>query len=207
MSRVSRKEDQFYERFHELAVDVCASSAVYAEVAAHFPEMNYRISEIKEYETRCDTRVKETLTLLETSFITPFDREDIAALVRMLDEVADGMEGVSARWNLYDIDEMRPEAIRMAELTREACIHLEELFARFKNFKHDPEITERVTAVGRLEDEGDIVSRNGLATIFREKTDAVEVIKWKSLLEYMEDTLDACKGVVNIVRAVVIKNA
>ena len=207
MSRVRHIENQFYDKFIELATEVAAASEVYSDIAHNWPAKKARIPEVKEYEVKCDAIMRETLTLLENSFITPFDREDINLLVRELDHIADGMDNVTARFDLYDIDDMRPEAVQMTDLTLQACTELRELFEHFENFKKDPVVREKMHTVGTIEDEGDTVSRHALANIFREHNDAVDVIKWKSLIDTMEATVDSCKSVANVVRSVLMKNA
>ena len=207
MSRVRHIENQFYDKFIELATEVAAASEVYADIAHNWPAKKARIPEVKEYEVKCDAIMRETLTLLENSFITPFDREDINLLVRELDHIADGMDNVTARFDLYGIDDMRPEAVQMTDLTLQACTELRELFEHFENFKKDPVVREKMHTVGTIEDEGDTVSRQGLASIFRENNDAVDVIKWKALIDTMEATVDSCKAVANVVRSVLMKNA
>lgn len=207
MSRVRHIENQFYDKFIELATEVAAASEVYSDIAHNWPAKKARIPEVKEYEVKCDAIMRETLTLLENSFITPFDREDINLLVRELDHIADGMDNVTARFDLYDIDDMRPEAVQMTDLTLQACTELRELFEHFENFKKDPVVREKMHTVGTIEDEGDTVSRHALANIFREHNDAVDVIKWKSLIDTMEATVDSCKAVANVVRSVLMKNA
>ena len=207
MSRVSRIENQFYDKFKELAHEVAACAEVFNDITHNWPSSKGRIPEVKDYEVRCDAITRETLTLLENSFITPFDREDINLLVRERAHIADGMDNAAARFDLYDIDGMRPEAVQMADLTLRACRELEELFDHFENFKKDPVVREKMHTVGTIEDEGDTVSRQGLANIFHEHNDAVEVLKWKSLLDTMEATVDKCKGVANVVRSVLMKNA
>lgn len=207
MSRVRHIENQFFDKFLELAREVEGCAEVFADIAHNYPAHKGRIPEVKDFEVKCDAVMRETLTLLENSFITPFDREDINLLVRELDHIADGMDNAAARFDLYDIDAMRPEAIQMADLILQACQELKELFEHFENFKKDPLVREKMHTVGVIEDEGDTVSRHGLANIFREHNDAVEVLKWKSLLDTMEGTVDSCKGVANVVRSVLMKNA
>jgi predicted phosphate transport protein (TIGR00153 family) len=207
MSRVSRIENQFYDKFKELAHEVAACAEVFNDITHNWPSSKGRIPEVKDYEVRCDAITRETLTLLENSFITPFDREDINLLVRELDHIADGMDNVTARFDLYDIDDMRSEAVQMTDLTLQACTELRELFEHFENFKKDPVVREKMHTVGTIEDEGDTVSRHALANIFREHNDAVDVIKWKSLIDTMEATVDSCKSVANVVRSVLMKNA
>ncbi len=207
MSRVRHIENQFYDKFIELAHEVAACAVVFRDITHDWPASRGRIPEVKDYEIRCDAIMRETLTLLENSFITPFDREDINLLVRELDHIADGMDNVSARFDLYDIGDMRPEALQMADLILRASNELQDLFDHFENFKKDPVVREKMHTVGTIEDEGDTVSRQALANVFREHTDAVEVIKWKSLIDTMEATVDSCKAVANVVRSVLVKNA
>ena len=207
MSRVRHIENQFYDKFLELAHEVALCAEVFDDIAHNYPAHKARIPEVKDYEIKCDAIMRETLNLLENSFITPFDREDINLLVRELDHIADGMDNAAARFDLYDIDAMRPEAVQMADLILQATKELEELFAHFENFKKDPVVREKMHTVGTIEDEGDTVSRHGLANIFRGYNDAIEVLKWKSLIDTMESTVDSCKGVANVVRSVLMKNA
>lgn len=207
MSRVRKIENQFYDKFAELAHEVAACAVVFDEVTREWPASKGRISEVKDYEVRCDAMMRETLTLLENSFITPFDREDISHLVRELDHIADGMDNTAARFDLYDIDGMRPEAIQMADLILRASQELSELFDHFENFKKDPVVREKMHTVGTIEDEGDTVSRQALASLFRENADAIEVLKWKSLIDTLEETVDSCKAVANVIRSVLVKNA
>ena len=207
MSRVRRIENQFFDKFAELAHEVAACAETFDALVRNWPASVNDISKVKDYEVKCDAIMRETLTLLENSFITPFDREDINLLVRELDHIADGMDNAAARFDLYDIDAMRPEALQMADLILQATKELEELFAHFENFKKDPVVREKMHTVGTIEDEGDTVSRHGLANIFREYNDAIEVLKWKSLIDTMESTVDSCKGVANVVRSVLMKNA
>ncbi|MBP3892485.1 MAG: DUF47 domain-containing protein [Atopobiaceae bacterium] len=207
MSRVRKIENQFYDKFIELAREVAACAVTFDEITHDWPASKSRIQEVKDYEVKCDAIMRETLTLLENSFITPFDREDINMLVRELDHIADGMDNVAARFDLYDIDGMRPEAVQMADLILRASQELSELFDHFENFKKDPVVREKMHTVGTIEDEGDTVSRQALATLFRENTDAIEVLKWKSLIDTMEATVDSCKSVANVIRSVLVKNA
>ena len=207
MSRVRHIENQFYDKFTELAHEVVACAEVFDDVTRNWPESKGRIPEVKDYEIKCDAITRETLTLLENSFITPFDREDINLLVRELDHIADGMDNASARFDLYDIDAMRPEAVQMSALILRASHELAVLFEHFENFKKDPVVREKMHTVGAIEDEGDTVSRQALAALFHESTDAIDVIKWKSLIDTMESTIDSCKAVANVIRSVLVKNA
>lgn len=207
MSRVSRKEDQFFTMLQELVGTVYEASKPYGELVSGWPETAGLIPKIKEYETIADGQVAAILDELNTSFITPFDREDLSALALEIDNLVDGMEGVAARYELFDVGNMIPEADDMNQLIVSAIDELHEMMGRFPNFKKDPGIRAYLKKVNDLEDAGDIVYRNAMARIFAEHGDAIHVLKWKSLLDLTEATLDSCKYVANIVAGVMMKNA
>ena len=207
MSRVSRKEDVFFRLFKEFSALNVEAAELFLAIVGDYAENSYRIPELKEYETRGDEMVRRMLSTLNSSFITPFDREDINSLAKRMDDVIDGLENVSARFQLYDIDAARPELVEMAKLIVEATISLDEAFAKFSDFKKDPSILEDTKRTHEAEDRGDVVYRGALATIFREDLPPVEVIKWKSLLDKTEDTLDACKNIASEITNVIVKNA
>ena len=207
MSRVSRKEDQFYDMMLTLCRDVSATVQAFNSVAEGWPETKDAINEVAALEIRCDASENAILDELNTSFITPFDREDLDTIVRELGEIGDLAEGTAARFDIFDVHTMIPEASRMTDLLVDALHELEVLFEHFHDFKKDPLVREQAKKVGAIEDEGDIVYRNALGRIFNEPDDPIHVLKWKSLLDPMERALDGCKAVSNTVLAVIMKNA
>lgn len=207
MSRASNKEDQFYNLLFTLSKNVLAAVTVWNEITRGWPETKARIPEVLDLENRCDATENEILSELNTSFITPFDRDDLDALARNLGEVGDLAEGTSARYEIFDVHDMLPEAATMTGLIVESMTDMVALFERFHDFRKDPVVKELVKKIGALEDEGDIVYRNALGRIFNEPDDPIHVLKWKSLLDQMEHTLDYCKTIANNVSAVIMKNA
>ena len=202
-----KKEDAFYTMLKQLVATIEDASVEYERVVAGYPETISSTPQIKVYETECDEQVKKIMEELYKAFITPFDREDIAAIAREMDEVIDNMEGVSARFELYQVTEMREDAIAMCDLTLEAVRELDLMFEAFPNFKKDKTVDEHALRVNDIEDKGDVVYSQALAKLFREDLDALEVVKWRELLSKQEHALDACKNVANAVSGVVMKNA
>lgn len=207
MSRVSRKEDQFYDMMHTLSKDVLAAVTVWDEITRGWPETKDRIPEVAALEIRCDADENTILDELNTSFITPFDREDLDDIARNLGEVGDLAEGTSARYDIFDVHVMIPEAAQMTQLVVDCMKEMVILFEHFHDFKKDPLVREQAKKIGMIEDEGDLIYRNALGRIFNEPDDPIHVLKWKSLLDPMERTLDYCKAVTNTVLAVIMKNA
>ncbi len=207
MSRVSRKEDQFYDMLLALSKDILTTVTIWHEITCDWPNSASRISEVAAQEIRCDATENAILDELNTSFITPFDREDLDSIACMLGEVGDLAEGTAARYEIFDVHDMIPEAQRMTGLIVEAMTEMVALFEHFHDFRKDPTSKERAKKVGAIEDQGDIVYRNALGRLFNEPDDPIHVLKWMSLLDPMEATLDYCKSISNTILAVIMKNA
>jgi len=206
MSRVSRREDEFYSMFSEFSALIVSTAKLFVSYMESFPSSEDYEVQIKNYETLCDDQVGKIISTLNTSFITPFDREDISRLALLMDEIADGIESVSANLSMYDIKEMRPEAVQVAHLILFASEELQKAFDRLPDYHKDDSVIRHTRSANEYEDQGDVVYRNALSSIFRNVDDPIEVLKWKSLLDRLESTLDACKHVANAVQNVIVKN-
>lgn len=208
MSRVKRKEEKFYAYLSRFIDEALAASELYAQVLASYPASREFIPQLKSHEHAGDELVREIMAELSASFITPFDREDIAALTRNIDCIVDGEEGVCARLEIFDVDWVPSEAVKMGELTLSAVRSLREVFEKLPNFKKDPApVIEKVVEVRRIENEGDRVYRGGLGNLFASDTAVIDILRWTKLLDKMEETLDFCEAVASTVQGVVIKNA
>lgn len=206
--RVKRKEDAFYGLLKEFANDIAACGDVYVRVVNEFPhDAEALVAQVKEREVACDDHLRNSLRTLAESFITPFDREDINELVHAMDEVPDLMEDVSARFLLFRVTEMRPEAKEVAGITVRATNKLRELFEHLPQYRNDQTVLDCIVEIKRLEDEGDVSYRQGLARLFEPGADPIETQKWKALLDGMEGVLDAVCEVANVVQGVLMKNA
>jgi uncharacterized protein Yka (UPF0111/DUF47 family) len=151
--------------------------------------------------------VKQIMERLYTSFITPFEREDISNLAIALDDIVDDMNGVVIRLDLFNIQEMRDEGPQMAELTLRCVREVREMIQLLPNYKKDRRVMEHASVISKIEDEGDTVYENALRRLFREPDDGHKAVSWLREFDRMEGTLDACDRVAYIVRGVVMKSA
>jgi uncharacterized protein len=142
-------------------------------------------------------------TLNET-FVTPFDHEDISALAAGLDDILDYIEEIADTVNLYKIMAIPRPAIELADLLAQAVAQLEQAVGNLRLGKKDGEYA---IEVHRLEDVGDSTSRRAIAELFRGQHDPLEVIKLKDLYSLLEDALDRCEDVANVIENIAIKNA
>ena len=207
MSRVKRKEDVFYGLFREYGEKLVLVGEVYQRIFHEYPSSRVLVPSMKEYENVCDEQARKIFMELSSSFITPFDREDISVLTKRLDDVVDYMEAGASRLDLFAIEEMRPEAIALADITIKAIHQVAEVLDRLPNFKKDHSVMEMALAVDVTEDEGDAVYKNALADLFRGDVPTLEIMKWSRVYDRMELALNACEHACDIVQGVIMKNA
>ena len=202
-----KKEDVFYEQLEQLSDTVLAAAEEYASIMREYPESAPRIPRMKLFETQSDEQVAAIHKGLYTSFITPFDREDISALALAMDDIVDFMETLAARLDLFNISEVRPEAVEMAEITLKAVRELHEMMSHFHNFAKDETVMEKAIEIGRIQDVGDEVYRNALYNLFHEDHGGKTSVAWLRIFDRMEHGLAACDHTAAVVRTVIMKNA
>jgi predicted phosphate transport protein (TIGR00153 family) len=207
MPRV-KKEDIYYTLLKQLAAVLVDAGEEYVTIMSGYPETFTRLPRMKMLETRADETVREIMTRLYTSFITPFDREDIGELALAMDDVVDHMEAATIRLDLFNVRGMRPEAVELAELTLKAVEEMQEMIDHLPDYKRDEMLMKKAIAVGQVEDGGDEVYENALRALFREdETRGKESLAWLRLFDRMEHVLDACDHAAGVVRNVVLKSA
>ena len=151
-----------------------------------------------------DEAVHDVVGLLNRSFVTPFDREDIYALSSGLDDVLDFIDETANTISLYGIESV-PEAARpMAQLILDAAHQVQQAVAKLESGR---DLEQHWIEIHRLENQGDSYSRQAIAELFRGGIDAIEVVKLKDLYTLLESALDRCEDVANVLESIAIKNA
>jgi len=203
-----KKEDVFYTMLKQLAAVVVEAGEEYVTIIEGYPATMARLPRMKMLETQADENVRDIMTRLYTSFITPFDRGDISDLALAMDDIVDHMEAVTLRLDLFNIKEMRSEAIELARLTQTAVGYIQEMVERLPNYKSDETVLKKSIAVGHVEDGGDEVYENALRGLFREEeTGGKESLAWLRVYDRMEHCLDSCDRAAGVVRSVVMKSS
>jgi uncharacterized protein len=159
---------------------------------------------LRELEHECDDVTHDIYQLINQTFVTPFEREDIYELASSLDEVVDLAEEVSDKIDLYRVKEITPQARRMGEVLALAGKQLAEAVADLEGFAH---VTPHRLAVHSLENEGDRITREALAALFTDGASPSDLVKWKDIYDLLEATMDQCEHVANVLEAASIKNA
>jgi predicted phosphate transport protein (TIGR00153 family) len=169
------------------------------------PNSGVTQEQIKAEETDGDRITREIIQLMNTQYVTPFDREDIYMLATEVDDVVDYLEEASDLLGLYGVDLPTRHAVEQCGIIVAA---VEQLSAACDNLKGMRGVQEALVELKRLEDEGDQVLRNALASLFRdERIDPLIVIRWKDIYEALERALDACETAANVIANILVKNA
>jgi predicted phosphate transport protein (TIGR00153 family) len=203
--RLIPKEEKFYADFLAMADQLRAGSRLLQEMFSVDPPIADKAHEIKEVEHKCDFLTHEIIQRLNKTFVTPLDREDIHALARSLDDVMDAIDDAAALIPLYRIDKIRPGArelttviVASTDAVRQAVEALE---------KRKDGVLPHTVEINRLENEADRLHQKAMGQLFDEERDPIVVMKWKEILDLLEDATDRCEDVANLLENVVVKHS
>lgn len=202
--RILPRDEKFYDMFTELAKRLTASATILKEMFQDPTHLDTKVTAIKGLEHEADNLTHDIIDRIDRTFVTPFDREDIHALASELDDVIDLIDGTARRAQIFRVQRARPAAVVLAEVLARASCAVEEGVREMKNVKQVFAISEKLKV---LEEEGDAVYHEAMGKLFAEGGDALEVIKWKDLYDKLEDALDQCEDVGNVLQSIALKNA
>jgi predicted phosphate transport protein (TIGR00153 family) len=208
-SALMPREARFFTLFdRHSALTVEGSNAV-VELVRNYSDTVRRaelIQRIGDIERSADKVTYETVSLLHSTFITPFDRNDIHRLISGMDDVLDLMQDAAESMNLFDIQTLPPASLRMAELLQECCVKMQSGVALLSSMDNAQRALDITQQIDRLESDADKVSRDGISVLFREEMDVRQLIKHKNIYEYLENAIDKCQDVANVIESVVVEN-
>jgi Phosphate transport regulator (distant homolog of PhoU) len=207
MFRVTAKEEIFFDLFVETVDATCKAAQMLEDLMNNYCDVHNKIKAIEEKEHECDQHVHRIFEQLNKSFITPIDREDIHLIAKELDNITDAIESTAHRFHMLNVQSIREESKLLAKLIVQCTAELRAVMADLKNMKKSTSLQKKIIEVNRIENEGDNVFRQAITQLFASEKDPLEVIKWKEIYEYLENTLDACEDVANIAEGVIMKNA
>lgn len=207
MFRVTANEGKYFDMFVETTDIVCKAARMLNEFMNNYENVQENIDAIEKVEHECDQQVHSILDKVHSSFITPIDREDIDMIAKQLDNITDSIESAAHRFRMYNVKEVKEDALKLGALIVQATDELRNTMIEFKNLKKSTKINEKIVEINRIENEGDVIYRGAITKLFVIEDNPLEVIKWKEIYEYLEQTLDACEDVANIVEGVVMKHA
>jgi predicted phosphate transport protein (TIGR00153 family) len=204
--RLIPRDEKFFDLFIAQAANVVEGARQLRDLLNNYTDVDQKRMIIERTESHGDEITHKILEKLNTTFITPMDREDIHALASALDDILDYIHASAQRLYLYGVESITDEARLLASIIYRAAEETQTLTANMEDRKNIKNLKASWIEVNRLENEGDKISRQAIASLFRNHLDPIEVIKWKELYEHLEAAIDKCEDAANIVEAVILKN-
>lgn len=207
MFRITPREEKYFDLFVETSENAVKAAEMLHALMLDFTDVENKVNGIEEEEHRCDQHVHYILENLNKAFITPIDREDIFAIAKDMDNIVDGIEATANRFLMFNISEMTPEAVELSELIVQCTKALRDVMVEFKHMAKSKTLHDRIVEVNHLENKGDKLYREAMRKLFSNGTDSRHLISWMSIYEHLENTLDSCEDVADLVEGVVTKHA
>jgi uncharacterized protein len=193
----------FYTLFDQAAQNLVSTAQLLLDLLESYPERRDLVDRIKDHEHEGDGVTHEIVQLVNRTFVTPIDGEDIYDLATALDDVCDFMDQVADELNLYGVDEVPPEAVEQATVILKAVTKLAEAIAKLEGLK---DVSALLVDIHTLEDEGDRIVRAATARLFRDGHDPLVVIRWKDIHEDLEQAVDSCERSAHVLESIYLKN-
>jgi uncharacterized protein len=207
MARISLvpQKREFFELYNKAAQNTVAIARQVIELLDAFPDRSEEFAQrVKDREHEGDRITHEIVDLVNRTFVTPFDRDDMYRLAGALDDVCDHVDDAAAKVVDYGVREIRQAAKDQALVIEKAALKLTEAVARLEGFKDS---RRQLIELRELEDEGDAIARQAISELFTSiGGDALAVIRWKDIHESLEDAVDACENAADVLEAIVVKN-
>ena len=198
------REERFFDMFVEDAANVLAGARQLEAMLRTYDEPEKRAAEIRATEHRGDEISHHIGHRLEATFVTPFDREEIYALISGLDDVLDFIEETADTFVLYRVTAPTAIAVEQAAIIVKQAELIHDALAHLKGFKG---LDKYWIEVHRLENEGDRIARTAIAGLFNDEKDPIDLVKWKDIYGLLEETIDKAEDVANIIERITIKHA
>jgi predicted phosphate transport protein (TIGR00153 family) len=201
---LSPRDREYFDLFEEAGANLERAAELLEQMLLAFPEKRDLARDILICEQQGDRITHDVIHRLHATFVTPIDREDIYELVSALDDVVDYTEEVADYLILYKIEAPMEQAQRQAYILVQAARLIRQAIPRMRGFK---DMSHYTIEIHRLENDGDRVVREAIASLFEPRIDPIVVIRWKDIFERLEQAIDACEHVANLLAGIVIKNS
>jgi len=201
------REEKFFGLFEQSAQNMVKAAQGLKRMVDTWEDIEGRVGEITELEHLGDTITHQIVAQLHRTFVTPFDREDIALLAHTLDDVTDFIHAAADAMFIYKVDRSRQRAKELADIIVQAATEIERAMPQLRHRGELKHILERCVEINRLENMADRVFRSAMGELFDDSTDIAQIIKWREIYEHMEEATDRCEDVANVLEGVALKHA
>jgi predicted phosphate transport protein (TIGR00153 family) len=195
---------EFFDLFTQASKNAREISRALVDLLEDWPDGGRdRLRDVRELEHEGDRLTHEVINLLNRTFVTPFDRDDMYRLASAIDDVCDHVDEAADNIDAYEVRDVPEKARRQAEVIHRAASRLHEAVERLEGFKDS---SRQLVALRQLEDEGDRLEREAVADLFRSGADPLTIIRWKDIHAQLEEAVDACENAADVLEAILVKN-
>ena len=198
------QQGRFFDEFTAMASRVQDGARLLRTMLVGAAPDHAKADEIRVVEHDCDERTRQIIQRLNTTFVTPLDREDIHALARTLDDVMDAIDAAATLFPLYEIRTVRRGAADLAAMIGQQA---DQLRFAVEALEKRTGVPERIREIHTLEHEADLLHREAVAQLFREERDPIAIIQWKEILDLLEAATDAAEAVADVLEGIVLKHS
>lgn len=202
------KDKKFFPLFEQASANlIVIAETLHEAVNAPKKERDDYFKRIEELEATIEDITHTTHLELSRNFITPFDREDIYALMKSIDNVADYIHGAASRMRLYQVEKITKSIRKLTEINLEACQQIGIAIQELKDMRNHKKIADACKRINKLESKADSVFDKAVADIFEKESDAKDIFKYMEVLEALESASDKCKSVANVLEQISVKHS
>jgi predicted phosphate transport protein (TIGR00153 family) len=201
------REQKFFDLFEQSAQNIIKAAKLLKEMLDSWQFIDSRVAEITELEHDGDSMTHQIISLLHRTFVTPFDREDIAELAHAMDDVLDFIHSAADAMFIYKISKPTDRAKELADVIVLAAVEVEKAVSSLRHKNEFRRMLERCVEINRLENAADRIYRAAIGELFDKAEDMAEIIKWREIYEHMETATDRCEDVADVIEGVALKNA
>jgi len=202
--RLTPQNREFFDLYGRASANTVEIARLLVELLERFPSGNGDlITQIKKREHEGDHLTHEVVDLLNRTFVTPFDRDDMYRLAGAIDDVCDHVDEAADNLGSWGVERVPEKARAQAEVILQATTKLDEAVRRLDGFRDS---SDQLAALRELEDQGDELERDAVAELFRTTDDAKVIIRWKDIHERLEEAVDALENAADVLEAIVVKN-
>jgi len=207
MLRVSKKERVFFEHFVDMLGKAYECSSILENLMSRHDDMNDKIAKIAEINDTCVTEMHKLLKILNDSFITPIDREDIYRIAKKIRSIISHILEAAYGAAIYNIGKERPQALQLMGYINKIVYHQQELMKNFIKMRMDKETLAELEEINSLTKTAEEIYRNEMSNLFAHEKNAVAIIKWNRMFILLEKILEKSADLTDIVEGVIIKDA
>jgi hypothetical protein len=199
------REEKFFDLFEGSALNMVNAAKKLKELIDTWENVEEKVNEITELEHTGDTITHQISERLHRSFVTPFDREDIARLAHSLDDVTDFIQAAADAMLIYKVDPPGQRAKELADVIVQSAIVVGKAMPELRRPGESKQVLEQCVELNRLENVADRIFRSAIGELFNDTTDIAKIIKWREIYEHMESATDRCEDVANVIEGVALK--